>query len=99
MKQEIDLGKALRYKLHMFGVLLSGLANMYCDNKPVYKNISVPSLVLNKKIHSIPYHLCREVVAGGVCRVAKEGSVTNLADLFTKVLPRVKREILIDQFM
>ena len=67
--------------------------------KAVYKNVAVQSLVLSKKMHSISYHFCCEAVAGGVCRVAKEDLVTNLADLFTKVLPRVKEEDLIDRFM
>lgn len=65
----------------------------------MYKNVAVPSSVMNKKIHSIFYYFCRESVAGKVFRVAKEDLVTNLADFVTKILPRMKREDLIDQFM
>ena len=43
--------------------------------------------------------MLREAVASGTCRVAKEDTLTNLADLFTKVLGRVKRESLMDRFM
>ena len=50
-------------------------------------------------MHGISYHFCREAVASGTCRVAKEDTLTNLADLFTKVLGRVKRESLMDRFM
>ena len=99
MKQAVELIKALRYKLRMFGVPLSGPANVYCDNEAVYKNMSVPSSVLNKKMHGISYHYCREAVASGVCRITKEDSETNLADLFTKVLSYAKREDLLDRFM
>ena len=99
MKQAVELVKALRYKLRMFGVPISGPANMYCDNEAVYKNVAVPSSILSKKMHSISYHFCREAVAGGVCRVAKEDTLTNLADLFTKILPRARREDLLDRFM
>ena len=108
MKQAIELVKGLKYKLRMFGVPLEGTmkngilqqpANMYCDNEAVYKNITIPTSVLSKKMHGISYHFCREAVASGMCRVAKEDTLTNLADLFTKVLGRVKRESLMDRFM
>ena len=67
--------------------------------RTVYKNITIPTSVLSKKMHGISYHFCREAVASGTCRVAKEDTLTNLADLFTKVLGRVKRESLMDRFM
>ena len=98
-KQAVEMIKGLRYKLRMFGVPLEGPASMYCDNEAVYKNISIPSSVLNKKMHGISYHYCREAVADGTCRIAKEDTETNLADLFTKVLPKAKREDLLDRFM
>ena len=59
----------------------------------------MPSSVLNKKMHGISYHFCREAVAGGICRIAKEDTMTNLADLFTKSLGRIKRDSLLDRFM
>jgi hypothetical protein len=98
-KQAVELIKALRYKLRMFGVPIEGPANMYCDNEAVYKNVAIPTLILNKKMHGISYHYCREAVASGTCRIAKEDTITNLADLFTKVLPAAKREFLLDRFM
>ena len=72
---------------------------MYCNNEAVYKNASTLESVLNKKQHSIAYHMCREAVASGACRIAKEDTKTNLADLFTKCLPRPRREELLDGFM
>lgn len=91
--------KALRYKLRVFGLPISGPANMHCDNEAAYKNVAFPSSILSKKMHSISYHYCREAVAAGIVRVAKEDTKTNLADLFTKVLSKVKREELLDKFM
>ena len=99
MRQAIDMVKSLRYKLRMFGVPIEGPSNLYCDNEAVYKNVSNPDSTLSKKMHSISYHYCREAVASGVARVAKEDTTTNLADLFTKILPRERREELLDKFM
>ena len=69
----------------MLGVPIDGLANVYCDNEAVYKNTSIPESVLKKMHHSIAYHRCREVVATGTMRIAKQGTEKNLADLFTKI--------------
>ena len=99
MKQAIEIVKALRYKLRMFGIPMDGPANLYCDNEAVFKNVAMPSSVLNKKMHSISYHFCREAVAAGIVRVAKEDTTTNLSDLFTKVLPKARRDELLDKFM
>ena len=98
-KQSVELIKALRYKLRMFGVPMEGPASVYCDNEAVYKNVAMPSSVLNKKMHAISYHYCREAVAAGIIRIAKEDTETNLADLFTKILSRARREELLDRFM
>merc|ERR1712232_1453539 len=99
MKQAVELLKALRYILQMFGVPLEGSANVYCDNKAVYKNVAIPSSVLSKKMHSISYHFCREAVAAEIVRVAKEDTATNLSDIFTKVMGKVRRDELLDRFM
>ena len=95
MKQVIELTKGLRYKIWMFHMPIDGPASVHCDNEAVYKNASVPESVLNKKMHGISYHFCREAVAAGVVRVAKEDTSTNLADLFAKVMGRVKRDSLL----
>ena len=99
MKQAVELVKGLRYKIRMFGMPIDGPASLYCDNEAVYQNVSVPESVLNKKMHGISYHFCREAVAAGIVRVAKEDTLTNLADLFTKVMGRVKRDGLLGRFM
>ena len=94
----IEVIEGLRFKLRSFGVPVEGASSVYCDNEAVYKNVSIPISVLNKKHHSVAYHFCRQAVAMGMIRIAKECSETNLADLFTKILPRIVRERLLDMF-
>ena len=98
MKNAIELIEALRYKLRMFGVPIEGPTNVFCDNEAVYKNTSLPESTLKKKHHAIAYHRCREAVAAGTVRIAKEGTKTNLADLFTKLLAQLRRDDLLDRF-
>ena len=81
-----DLIVALRYKLRMFGVRINGPAYVFCNNRGVVKNMSIPESVLHKKHNVINYHAVREAVAAGILRVGKEDRQTNLADLLTKIV-------------
>ena len=94
-----DVIIALRYKLRMFGVPLEGPAQVYCDNQGVVKNTSIPESVLSKKHNAINYHAVREAAAAGVLQVHKEDTATNLADLFTKVLPADRRRELLGSIL
>ena len=96
MKNAIELIKALRYKLRMFGVPVDGAKNILCDNEEVNRNCSDPTSTLKKKHHSIAYHRNREAVATGTVRITKEGMATILSDLFTKSLGKREREKLLD---
>ena len=98
LKNAVELVTALRYKLIMFDIPIGGLTYMFCHNKDVYKNSSTPESVLGKKHHIVVYHKCREAVVSGICRISKENTETNLADIFTKVLPGKRRERLLDMF-
>ena len=98
MKVGVEMVEALQYKLRMFGVPIDGPASIFCDNKAVYQNTVIPESTLKKKHHSIVYHRCREAVAAGTIRVGKEGTKTNLADLFMKVLTADRRQFLLDRF-
>ena len=71
MRTAVEMIEALRYKLWMFGIMIDGPANVYCDNKAVYKNTTIPESVLKKKHHSIAYHRCREAIASKTIRVVK----------------------------
>ena len=98
MRTAVEHIEALRYKLCMFGILIEGPTNVFCDNEAVFKSTTIPESMLKKKHNSICYHHCREVVAAKVMRVATEGTLTNLADLFTKPLMQSVREGLLDRF-
>ena len=74
----VELIAALQYKLRMFGVPIYGSTDVFCDNEAVYKNSSTPESQLRKKHHSKSYHMIREAVASGVCRMIKEDTKTNL---------------------
>jgi hypothetical protein len=86
-----ELIVALRYKLRMFGVPIDGPANVFCDNRGVVKNASIPESTLMKKHNAINYHAVREAAAAGILRVGKEDGETNIADLMTKVIRGQKR--------
>jgi len=99
MKYAVELIEALRYKLRMFGVPIDGPTSVFCDNQAVVTNCSTPESTLKKKHHSINYHRNREAVAAGIIQIAKEGTKTNLADVFTKVMGPLQKTTLIDKFM
>jgi hypothetical protein len=87
-----DFVVEMRIKLKMFGCPIVGPANVYCDNKGVVSNTSIPESTLSKKHNSINYHVIREAVAAMIMRVAKENTQTNLADALTKLLPYSKKQ-------
>ena len=98
MKTAVEHMEALHYKLWMFSIPMEGPTNVFCDNEAVFKNTSIPDSTLKKKHTSNCYHWAREVVAAHTVQVAKEGTVTNLADLFTKQLTDSRRAFLLDRF-
>ena len=55
--------------------------------------------MLAKKHNAINYHVVREAVAAKILRVGKEDGMTNLADLFTKVLTADRRRALCRHIM
>jgi hypothetical protein len=87
MRIAVEMIEALRYKLRMFGIPIDGPANVFCDNKSVVTNSTIPDSTLKKKHNSIAYHRVREAVASGTLRIAKVLSKANNADLLTKPLP------------
>ena len=98
MKTPVEHVEALHYKLWMFGIPIEGPTNVFCDNEAVFKNTSILDSTLKKKHTSICHHRAREAVAACMMRVAKEGTATNLADLFTKPLTDSRRAFLLDRF-
>jgi hypothetical protein len=60
------------------------------NNEAVYKNCSIPELMLKKKYHLIAHYRNREAVTTGRVHIAKENTKTNLADIFTKTMASKK---------
>ena len=56
LKIATEMVEALMYKLMSFGVNMEGPAEVYCENKSVVTNSSVPASVLNKRHNAIFYH-------------------------------------------
>ena len=91
MKTAVGHIETLRYKLRMFGIPIKGPSSVFCDNEAVFKNTSIPDSTLKKKHTRIWYDQAREAVAACTMRVAKEGTATNLANLFRKPLTYSRR--------
>jgi hypothetical protein len=99
LRNDRDVIIALRHKLRMFGVPLDGPAQVYCDNQGVVKNTSIPESVLSKKHSAINNRAVREAAEAGVLEVHEEDAQTNLADMFTKVLPADRRRELLGSIL
>jgi len=81
-----DIVEGLRWKLRMMGIEVDGPTNMFCDNESVVKNATRPDSMLKKKHCAIAYHRVREAQARNVLRIAWESTISNLSDIFTKIL-------------
>ena len=79
-----EMVRSLRYKLRMFGVPLDEATNVFCDNKSVVTNSTIPASMINKKHNAICYHMVREAQASGMIRVGWIQGEYNKADLLTK---------------
>ena len=99
MRISRDFIVEMRIKLKMFGCPILGPANVYCNNKEVVSNTSLPESTLSKKHNSINYHVIREAVAAGIMQVAKENTLSNLADALTKLLPYLKKHELMQSIL
>ena len=98
MKNAVELIAALRYKLCMLRSPINGTTNTFYNNKAVHKNASTPESQLRKKHHSILYHMRWEAVADGAGSIPKEETLINISDLFTKVFPNPRKEMLLNNF-
>ena len=98
LKNAVELISVLQYKLGMFGVPIDEPTDIFCNNESVYNNMPTPESQLRQKHHSISYHMAREVVEIRACCITKEDTSKHLADLFTKLLPRPRREYIMNKF-
>ena len=67
----MEMIEASIYKLRMFGIPVKGITHVYCDNKALIKNTTIPESMLKKKHHSIAYHRCLEAVSTCTVRISK----------------------------
>ena len=87
LKIAIEKNEALCYKLRMMGIPIDGCTNVFCDNKSVVTNTTIPQSTLQKKHNMIAYHKVRESVAMEAVRIAHEKGKNYLSDALTKFLP------------
>ena len=84
----------------MMGISCDYPAYIFCDNKSVLVNSTVPTSMLNKKSCSIAYHFVREGVAADEWRIEYIPTDHNIADLLTKPLPSgTKRSSFVNAIM
>lgn len=94
-----DMISSLRIKLKCFGIPLVGPTNVFCDNNAVVQNVSIPESTLAKKHNAINYHIICEALAAGIIRVGKEDTLTNITDVFTKLVPFTRKYQLLSPFL
>ena len=100
MRLAVEMIKALKYKLWMFGMeIMEDDTKIFGDNNAVIINTSVPESTLKKKHHSINYNYVRESIASGIVLIFKVDTGSNLADLFTKLVNRFKRKEIIQNIL
>ena len=93
MRSCIEEVRGLRYKLRMFGIPIGDEpTNIFCDNQSVVNNCSKIESLLNKKHTSIAYHMARWAVAAGEVVIGWINGSFNIADAFTKRLPKARRQ-------
>ena len=96
MKVAMEASRAIRHKLRMMGVELTGPTYTYGDNMSVIHNTQRPESVLRKKSNSVCYHAVRESVAMGEMITSHIRSEHNAADICTKIITsKPKRDSLV----
>ena len=98
MRHAVEMIKALKYKLLMFGIEIID-TKVFGDNNSVIINSSVPESTLKKKHHSVNYNYVREAVAAGMALIFKVDTGSNLADLFTKLLNKDTRKEMVQSIL
>ena len=92
MKTCMEAIQALRYKLKMFGVLLMGPTEVFCDNNSLVLNTSNVESKVNKKHNSLAFCAIRLSVVAEIIRVAWLSGEENISDAMTKMLSKEEIE-------
>jgi hypothetical protein len=77
-----------RYTLRSFGSKVTVPVFVFEDNMSVVQSSTLEKAVLKARHNLFSFHSVREAEAGGVLTVAHIATHSNLADIFTKALPR-----------
>jgi hypothetical protein len=78
---------AITHTCRSMGIPLDGPVEIFCDNKSVVDNGTIPGSALKKKQTSIAFHMVRESQAAGICILRHIPGTENPADILTKSLP------------
>ena len=65
---------------------MEGPTSLFCDKSVEIINTTTPELTLKQKHTSIAYHRCREAQSANIVQITKEGTLTILAYMLTKIL-------------
>ena len=100
LKNGMEAIRGLRYKLRMMGVPISGPTYTFGDNMSVIHNTQWLESTLKKKSNSICYHACQEAVAMGELLTTHIPTISNPADLATKIIAGgIKRDSLLNMIL
>ena len=100
MRLSVEMIKSLKYKLWIFGIeIMEDETKIFGENNAVIINTSVPESTLKKKHQLINYNYVRESIAAGIFLILKVDTGSNLADLFTKLVDRVKKKEIIQKIL
>ena len=66
---------------------MEGPTSLFCNNDDVVINATIPESALKRKHTIIAHHRYREAQAAGIMQIEKEGTLNNLANMLTKLLP------------
>ena len=77
--------------MRVFGILIDGPADVFCENQSVTKNVTLPQLVLNKIHNAIFYHRVHEAQTAEVIRFGWIQGEYNQVDLGNNTTLSIKR--------
>ena len=76
MRLEFEIVEGFIFKLRMFGVLLGGPNDVFCDNQAVVKMYQRANIRFSNKHNAICYHRVHETVADGYLVLARDTTKT-----------------------
>ena len=93
MRLAVKMIKALKYKVWILGIeIMEDKTKIFGDNNAFIISTSVTESTLKKNHHSINYNYIRESIGAGIVLIFNVDKGSNIADLFTKWVDRVKRK-------